>query len=53
MPIRAEAFYAPGCGRCAGVLSPPPIAVDGELVFPSLPSAARLREELARRLDGS
>lgn len=34
-----------------GVLTPPSIAIDGELVFPRLPSAAKLREELARRLE--
>lgn len=34
-----------------GVLTPPSIAIDGELVFPSLPGAAKLREELARRLE--
>ncbi|MBN9330206.1 MAG: thioredoxin [Comamonas sp. SCN 67-35] len=34
-----------------GVLTPPSIAIDGELVFPRLPSAAKFREELARRLE--
>ncbi len=34
-----------------GVLTPPSMAIDGELVFAKLPSAARLREELVRRLD--
>jgi thioredoxin 1 len=34
-----------------GVLTPPSLAIDGELVFAKLPSAAQLREELARRLD--
>ncbi|MBN8780347.1 MULTISPECIES: thioredoxin family protein [unclassified Thiobacillus] len=34
-----------------GVLTPPSIAIDGELVFPRLPSAAKLREELERRLE--
>jgi len=34
-----------------GVLPPPSIAIDGELVFPRLPSAAKFREELARRLE--
>jgi thioredoxin 1 len=83
--IRIEAFYAPGCDRCAkarlelrdvaeafgadrvawqdvdvlanleravdlGVLSPPAIAIDGELVFRAIPTAARLREELQQRL---
>ena len=33
-----------------GVLSTPAIAVDGELVFTSLPSAKRLREQLASKL---
>jgi protein-disulfide isomerase len=33
-----------------GILSTPAIAIDGELVFTSLPSADRLRVELARRL---
>lgn len=32
-----------------GVLSPPAIAIDGELVFPTLPGAKRLRQELMRR----
>lgn len=34
-----------------GVLSPPAIAIDGELVFPTLPAAERLRQELRKRLD--
>ncbi|EKZ98843.1 thioredoxin [Cupriavidus metallidurans] len=33
-----------------GLLSPPSIAIDGELVFARLPSAAQLRQELERRL---
>jgi len=33
-----------------GVMSSPAIAIDGVLVFTSLPSAAKLRAELARRL---
>lgn len=33
-----------------GVMSSPAIAIDGELVFSSLPSASRLRAELDRRL---
>jgi len=33
-----------------GVLTPPAIAIDGELVFARLPSAAQLRQELAQRL---
>lgn len=32
-----------------GVLSPPAIAIDGELVFPTLPGAEGLRQELLRR----
>lgn len=36
-----------------GVLSTPAIAIDGELVFTGLPSPARLRAELERRLAGS
>jgi len=34
-----------------GILSPPAIAIDGELVFPALPSPNRLRAELIKRLD--
>lgn len=33
-----------------GVLSPPAIAIDGELVFPALPTPERLRAELTKRL---
>ena len=33
-----------------GVLSPPSLAIDGELVFPALPTPERLRAELAKRL---
>lgn len=33
-----------------GVLSTPAIAVDGELVFASLPSAKKLRQTLEQRL---
>lgn len=33
-----------------GVLSPPSLAIDGELVFAVLPTPARLRAELAKRL---
>ena len=33
-----------------GVLSPPAMAIDGELVFPALPSPDRLRAELMKRL---
>ena len=34
-----------------GVLSTPSIAIEGELVFSSLPSAKKFRAELLRRLD--
>ena len=34
-----------------GVLSPPAIAIDGELVFPALPSPKRLRAELIKHLE--
>lgn len=44
--ILAELDYAVELG----VLSPPAIAIDGVLVFPSLPTAERLRAELLRRL---
>jgi thioredoxin 1 len=33
-----------------GVMTPPSLAIDGELVFPALPSPERLRDELRRRL---
>lgn len=33
-----------------GILSPPTIAIDGELVFPALPGPDRLRAELVKRL---
>ena len=33
-----------------GVMSPPSLAIDAELVFPALPAPERLRAELARRL---
>lgn len=33
-----------------GVLSPPAMAIGGELVFPALPSPERLRAELMKRL---
>lgn len=33
-----------------GVMSPPSIAIDGELVFPALPTPERLRAELLKRL---
>jgi len=33
-----------------GVLSTPSIAINGELIFKSLPSASRLREELVKHL---
>ncbi len=35
-----------------GVLSTPSIAIDGELVFTSLPSARKLKTELLARLEG-
>lgn len=34
-----------------GVLAAPSIAIDGELVFTSLPSARRLRAELGQRME--
>lgn len=34
-----------------GVMTPPSMAIDGKLLFPQLPGAAGLREELARRLE--
>ena len=34
-----------------GVVVPPAIAIDGELVFPTLPTANRLKDELLRRLE--
>lgn len=34
-----------------GVIAPPCIAIDGKLVFPKLPTADELREELAGRLE--
>lgn len=33
-----------------GVMAPPSLAIDGELVFAALPSPERLRQELAQRL---
>lgn len=36
-----------------GVMSSPAIAIDGELMFSSLPSASKLRAELGRRLERS
>lgn len=33
-----------------GVMSPPSIAIDGELVFPKLPTPEKLRAELLKRL---
>ena len=35
-----------------GVMSTPSIAINGELVFTSLPSAKNLRTELEKRLQG-
>lgn len=34
-----------------GVMSPPSLAIDGELVFPALPTPQRLRAELSKRLE--
>lgn len=34
-----------------GVVVPPSIAIDGELVFPTLPTANKLKDELLRRLE--
>jgi len=36
-----------------GVMSTPAIAINGELVFPVLPSATKLRRAILERLDGS
>lgn len=36
-----------------GVMSPPSLAIDGKLVFPALPTPARLRAELAKRMKGA
>ena len=36
-----------------GILSAPAIAIDGELVFPALPSPSRLRAEIIKRLEKS
>lgn len=33
-----------------GVITPPSLAIDGELVFAKLPTADKFREELTRRL---
>lgn len=33
-----------------GIMASPAIAIDGELVFTSLPSASKLRAEILRRL---
>ena len=33
-----------------GVMTPPSLAINGELVFPALPSSERLRDELRRRM---
>ncbi len=35
-----------------GVLSPPAMAIDGDLVFPALPTPERLRAELTKRCRG-
>lgn len=34
-----------------GVLAPPSLAIDGELVFPALPTPERLHAELVKRLE--
>jgi len=34
-----------------GIVAPPSIAIDGDLVFPTLPTANKLKEELMRRLE--
>lgn len=34
-----------------GVMTPPSLAIDGELVFPALPTPDRLRAELTKRLE--
>ena len=34
-----------------GIVVPPSIAIDGELVFPTLPTATTLKNELRRRLE--
>ena len=34
-----------------GVVVPPSIAIDGDLVFPTLPTANKLKDELMRRLE--
>jgi thioredoxin 1 len=36
-----------------GILSPPAMAIDGELVFPALPTEKQLRAELERRVSRS
>lgn len=36
-----------------GVISLPAVAVDGQLVFSSLPTASQLENELRRRVEGS
>lgn len=33
-----------------GVMTPPSLAIDGELIFPALPTPERLRDELLKRL---
>ncbi len=47
--ILQEMDYAVGLG----VLSTPSLAIDGELVFTSLPSEKRLRREIEDRLSAS
>lgn len=36
-----------------GILTPPAIAIDGQLVFPTLPTPERLRAELIKRFKPS
>ena len=45
--VLEEIDYAVGLG----VVVPPSIAIDGDLVFPTLPTANKLKEELMRRLE--
>ena len=36
-----------------GIMAPPSIAINGELVFPALPTPERLRDELRKRLNAA
>ena len=47
-----EVDIAKDPGRAAelGVLSTPALAIDGELVFPTLPTASKLRDAVRARL---